>query len=458
MASLPLARRGGPPDTLGLPVAPGRLPWIGHLHLFYRDHVGFLRGIRCLGPLVWVNVAPHMWNLIVTDPQGHELLRARTMSVKHYVGLAPQVLGRSILALDGADHRRIRNAMNRPFTPQGLDVTGVCALMREVIEARVQGLLEKGAFTLLTETRQLALDVIFHILGVETDELVEWREHYEDLLLAVLPTRLEWPGLPAWRSRRARQWVMARLQARLDAARKDPNMGGLLADAVSGWDEADEPGSDEILLDSLLFLVLAGHETMASAMGWMGSYLAWHPELWERLVAEARAAGAPPGSPTELGRFPLSEAIFREVLRLHPPLPFVSRTVTEDIDALGTPVPAGVELGFPLVGWSRDPEVYADPDQFRPERWLERTGRLGPLDTIAFSSGSHFCLGYHMAWLEATQFASILALKLSERGLRLRLRGAFPSCAYMALTSPKRSATRMSIVEDSGAALVRQGT
>ncbi|MCB9745275.1 MAG: cytochrome P450 [Alphaproteobacteria bacterium] len=434
-------------DRLGLPIAPGRLPVIGHsLHLtFWME--SFLKTLREMDEeLVWVNSAPGSWVVEVKDPSHFDLLRSKAGSNAHYFQLAQVLLGHSLLTRDGKEHRTQRNAMNSPFTPKGLSALGTSAVMKETVLERIGELLQKPEFVGLVETRELALDIIFRILGIDRAELPAWREQYEEVLLSTFPIKWDLPGSPHRRASRGRAWVSERVRARVEELRQDTEAEGLLAEMVRGWDAQEERGEDEILVDNVLLLALAGHETTASTMAWMLCHLAQDPELFDRAMAEAKAGGEVPGSPKELGNFPLIEGIFRECLRLYPPVPAVSRLLTEPVEVGDKLIPAGVQLSFPIILWQRDPRRFEDPDAFKPERWVGMDRKPQPIDNIGFSFGPHFCLGYHVAWMEAVQFGVALMLGLAESGKRLELVKGFPKVETLGLLHPKKAMTRVRLV------------
>jgi cytochrome P450 len=169
-------------------------------------------------------------------------------------------------------------------------------------------------------------------------------------------------------------------------------------------------------------------------MAWMVAHLATDRGAWQRLREEAIAAPSPPRSPREVREFPYAEAVFREVLRLHPPVSRDARRTVEEVELAGNTIPAGVTVGIPIGILSRDPDLYPEPDVFRPERWLGKKGGLTPAEMVQFGGGAHFCLGYHLAWMEIVQFAVALARLLPKEGPRLE--GAFPAPRYLPLHHP----------------------
>jgi cytochrome P450 len=169
-------------------------------------------------------------------------------------------------------------------------------------------------------------------------------------------------------------------------------------------------------------------------MAWMASFLAERPDAWSRLRDEAHAVGELPRAPRDLKRHRFAEAVFRETLRLYPPAAHDARVATSDLELAGHRVRAGTMLSIPVIHLSRHPDLYADPDAFRPERWLDRDEGITPIELVQFGGGQHFCLGYHLAWMEAVQFATALALHLPARGPRLD--GPPPRPRYLPLLHP----------------------
>jgi len=173
-------------------------------------------------------------------------------------------------------------------------------------------------------------------------------------------------------------------------------------------------------------------------MAWIVITLARQPDLWDALVAEADTAAEVPTSPAELRDYTLAEGLFREAVRLYPPVPVLARKSTEWITLHGHRVPPGTSIGVSIAGLCQDPELYADPLRFDPTRWRGRA--LTTLETAPFGGGPHFCLGYHLAWMEVVQFTVMLAREMARGGLRPKLcPGKEPRPIYFPITHPTRS-------------------
>jgi cytochrome P450 len=424
----------------GFPLFPGAFPLIGHLPAIASDYLGLVRrGERDIGPFFWLKAGFDVENLVCVDPAVFSIFRNKVTTSTYLQELLPDLFGISLIAQDGAVHQHMRSAMNAPFLPRGLTAAEVGPLLAGLIERRVRPWREKKEVTVLAETRELVLAVMFRLLGVPETNLSAWRERYEDFMLLAINLPLELPGLPKYRGRRAREWLDQQLLEFIRVARARPasevdSAGGILPAIVAGRDDGGAFLSDAELVDNLRLLVLAGHETSASTMAWMVIMMAQRPEVWDALSAEAVAAGGIPQSPKELRSFPYAEAVFRETLRLYPPVANDTRRALVDFDLAGQTVRAGENISVSIMHLSRHPSTYDRPDEFVPQRWLGRTEAVSALELVQFGGGPHFCLGYHLAWMEIVQFA--VGLALAMRGLRPRIVGPAPQIRYLPLLHP----------------------
>ena len=167
--------------------------------------------------------------------------------------------------------------------------------------------------------------------------------------------------------------------------------------------------------DEAVTLVVAGHETVASAMEWAAHLLATHPDVQDRVAAEAAAVLAGPGTPTlaDLARLPLARAVLDETLRLYPPAWVVTRRATEDDELAGHRLPAGTLVIVSPWVRHRDPAVWDDPARFDPDRFLDADPGAGRPTAayLPFGIGPRLCIGRDFALLEATLLLARLTLR-----------------------------------------------
>ena len=164
--------------------------------------------------------------------------------------------------------------------------------------------------------------------------------------------------------------------------------------------------SDAEIRDELLTLLVAGHETTATALAWAMERLARHPEKLERLRAEVPA-----------GEDAYLTATIQETLRLRPVIVLVIRKLTEPVEIGGYELPAGASVTPCIHLVHRNPEIYPEPDRFLPERFLDNPP--GTYTWIPFGGGVRRCLGASFAQFE-------MAVVLRELVGRREVRPARP--------------------------------
>jgi cytochrome P450 len=191
---------------------------------------------------------------------------------------------------------------------------------------------------------------------------------------------------------------IARRRAAPDLAQRDDILSLLL----QARHEDGSPMSDEELRDELMTLLVAGHETTASSLAWAVERLVRHPEMLERLRAEA--AG---------GEDEYVDAVIKETLRLRPILALVVRKLTEPMEIGGWELPAGVTVAPCIYLVQRRPDVYPEPLRFRPERFLEQPA--GTYGWFPFGGGVRRCVGASFALFEMRVVLQTLVSRFALR-------------------------------------------
>jgi cytochrome P450 family 135 len=153
--------------------------------------------------------------------------------------------------------------------------------------------------------------------------------------------------------------------------------------------------SDAELRDELVTLLVAGHETTATALAWAVERLVHHPDKLERLTEEVRG-----------GESAYLEAVVTETLRLRPVISAVARKLTEPVKIGGWRLPAGVIVTPSIYLVHRRPDVYPDPERFLPERFIDNPP--GTYTWIPFGGGVRRCLGGAFAQFEMSAVLSEL--------------------------------------------------
>jgi len=222
-------------------------------------------------------------------------------------------------------------------------------------------------------------------------------------MLALMPLPA-WVPTPGGRDfNHARHLLIDAVTRIIDERRRNPSAAGdllgLLMDAV---DPEGQPFTAKELRDHSLTLLLAGHETTANVLAWTWYLLGRHPEVRFKVEAElAQELGAELPTAQSLPNLTYLNAVIRESLRLYPPVWSVARQAIQPFQLGGHSYPAGaLVIALPWVV-QRDPALYVEADQFRPERWLD--GSAGTLPEFAyfpFGGGPRLCIGKPFALTE----------------------------------------------------------
>jgi cytochrome P450 len=203
------------------------------------------------------------------------------------------------------------------------------------------------------------------------------------------------------------KWLVARRNA-VDAAifeqiarrRRDPRLSerqDVLALLMNARDEDGEGMTDVELRDELMTALAAGHETTATGLAWAFERLLSNPHTYARLRDEVRACGQAP-EPEKLAALPYLDAVVKEALRLRPVIPVVGRVLQKDVRIGGYDLPKGTGVGACIYLAHRNPDVYPDPDAFKPERFLGVTP--DPVSWLPFGGGIRRCIGAAFALYE----------------------------------------------------------
>lgn len=353
--------------------------------------------------------------------------------------LKPFVGEHSVLLLDGEEHMRQRRLLLPPFHGERMQAYG--ATMIDLTNESIDGWPESAPFSIHPRFQAITLRVIVRtIFGV--DEGPRFERFCEDL--ALLTDLASWPwllipalqkDLGAWspwgRVMRVGARVEAALLAEIHERRRTGTKGrvDILSMLVDARDEQGNPMTDEELRDELLTLLLAGHETTATALAWAMRWIADRRDVKARLDAELADALEGGGlTPERIAKLDYLDAVVREALRLTPVIPFVGRVlqrptkIGEHLLREGTAVVCSIYLA------QRREASYPNATRFEPERFLER--KHTPYEFFPFGGGIRRCIGMAFALYEMKM---VLATLLSRTEVRLAP-GPAPTVVRRAIT------------------------
>jgi cytochrome P450 len=331
--------------------------------------------------------------------------------------LEPLVGKNSVILLDEAAHMEQRKLLLPAF--HGEKMARLSGLMAEVAERELESWPVGEEIELQPQMQRLTLDIILRaVFGLDPGRRLDaLRSRLAEMLafgdrpISLVPIdpdgrvakllSLTPPVAAFWRLQGEIDELTFELidERRGEAGDRDDVLTMLL----EARHEDDSPMSDQELRDELLTMLVAGHETTATSLGWAFERLVRAPEVLGRLVAELDSNGDA-----------YLTATIQETLRHRPVLPNVEpRLVKQPFTVGGWTYPPGVCLVPNAYLIHHDPEIYPDPHEFRPERFLEQSP--GTYTWIPFGGGRRRCIGASFAMLE---MQIVLRTVLANRELR----------------------------------------
>ncbi|MGH3755431.1 MAG: cytochrome P450 [Pseudonocardiaceae bacterium] len=308
-----------------------------------------------------------------------------------------EILGsRSVLVVDGEEHRRSRSMMLPAF--HGDSVRKQVAHMADITAEDVACWPVGEQFPLLPRTQAITLEIILRtVIGVhDKGRLAALREALPPMVEIGSPLELMPPprllrNVGLWRRRRQNKArAQALLLAEIARCRHDPNLAqrtDALAMMVRTSDADGQPMTDRELVDQVVTLLLAGHETTAGALAWAFERLTRHPALLER-TAQAAADG----------NDAWLDAVCKETLRSRPVIWQIGRKLTEPVELAGYQLPAGTMVAPAINLVHCDGRYYPQPQEFRPQRFLGKRADMSVW--LPFGGGIRRCLGATFAQVE----------------------------------------------------------
>ncbi len=358
----------------------------------WRGELGATFSARLLGPgdVVFLSDPESIKRLFTSD-------RINTIAPGRNIVLRPLLGAQSLLLQQDEEHMRRRKLMLPPF--HGERMRAYEHTIAEVTRAEIARWPQGEAFRIHSSMQAITLEVIMRAVFGISD--ANRREAMRDGLLAVLaeaaspaaigltvPVLKE---LPHYRRFASRVAVTDELLAEEIAERRaDPRLeerDDILSMLVSAEFDDGTKMSDRELRDQLMTLLLAGHETTATALAWTFDLLLHTPPTLDRLVAELD------GDSTKY-----LEAVIDESLRVRPVVPMTGRLLREPATLGGYDLDANTVVFAAIYMVHTNPEVFADPFAFRPERFLEDAPET--YSWIPFGGGTRRCIGAAFAELE----------------------------------------------------------
>ncbi|MEU8328814.1 cytochrome P450 [Micromonospora sp. NPDC048839] len=435
-----------------VPVGPTGPAMLRTLWQLGRDRLGLMRTAASYGDAV--RLGPSFKTLYFFNHPDHakHVLADNSQNFHKGVGLAQarRALGDGLLTSEGELWRKQRRVIQPAFQAKRIAAqAGVVVEEAGRLVDRLREHRDGAPVDIVREMTGLTLGVLgrtlldsdlggHHSLG-HNFEVMQDQAMFEMVTMGSVPT---WLPLPhQLRFRRARRELQRIVDALVAERRARGEVGddALTRLIVSTREETDPQVGRLRMRDELVTLLLAGHETTASTLGWTFHLLDQHPQIRERVHAEAvEVLGDRLPVYEDLARLRFIAQVVNEAMRLYPPVWMLSRIAQAPDEIGGYHVPAGADVLICPYTLHRHPDFWDDPERFDPDRFdPSRSGGRPRYAYVPFGAGPRFCVGNNLGLMEATFVIAMVIRELRltadpahrvtpEPMLSLRIRGGLP--------------------------------
>ena len=404
-----------------LPPGPRGLPYIGSMLSFRQDPLGFFQQLqRTYGNMATVYIGKnpavllfrpeHVRYVLVEHPRD---FTNRGVLQRDSNGNNGGFASEGLLTIDGEKHRQQRHAVQPAFHKKRIE--GYAGIMEQYTQELLKTWHPGDRVDMSRAMQELTLRVVskclFSIdlssqLGPLSDAFDGVIGSSTSMVEDLLNIRIDNP-ITGYGRRMAAMRQLDMLIYTLIAQRRDDNRNyddvlSMLMSAESG----EEPGTTltgKQIHDHILTFLAAGHETTAITLVWTFYLLSQYPQVRARLQDEIRNILAE-GELTldELAKIPYLDWVLNESMRLYPPAWLQMRFVAKETELDGVRLPVGTLIILSQWVIHRLPEIWADPEVFRPERWDPENKQQLPAGAyFPFGGGPRTCIGMPLAQLEA---------------------------------------------------------
>jgi cytochrome P450 len=291
---------------------------------------------------------------------------------------------RSILAMEGDEHARLRRLVAPAFTPAAAE--RLRPFMRSVIGDLIDRIAPAGHCDLVAEVCEpYPIPIICELLGAPKEDLQRFSGWATDIFRIFNQNLAE--DLPA--IQRAGAELEAYVRALVERRRDDPG-DDLLSALISVEEAGDRLSTDELVMLAEAVL-MAGTDTTRNQLACCIALFGAHPDQWHRFVEEPQ----------------LAPRVVDETMRYLGAVQGTSRLASQDIEYRGVCFPAGTLVALSLAGANRDPRVFTEPERFD-------ITRESAVPHMTFGSGIHYCLGAHLARAELQEALTLIARRLPD--------------------------------------------
>ncbi len=399
-----------------LPGEPG-LPLIGHsLAFLYSPVQTALKYYEKHGPLFWINILGQT-GVVLVGPEANQLvLRNQDDSFSNNQGwdfFIGKFFQRGIMLLDFEEHRFHRGIMQAAFKKPML--MQYLLHMNPAIATGISKWRPATHFLVLKRIKQLTLDIATEVfmgekLGPEANKIN--RAFVDCVRAGTALIRYPVPGGRWKKGLEGRKVLEQFFRARIQDKRENPG-DDLFSRLCQAEDERGHRFSDQDVVNHMIFLLMAAHDTSTITLCSIFYYLAKHPEWQEKVRAEAKALNKRFIEHEDLARLETMDLVMKEAMRLVAPVHGIPRRTVKDVQFKGHTIPSGTFVMISPMVTHQLPDYWTSPNKFDPERFNSKRAehKVHSYQFIPFGGGAHMCIGLHFAEMQVKAILHQIVLK-----------------------------------------------
>lgn len=326
--------------------------------------------------------------------------------------LKPIVGEQSLILLSGERHKRERQLLMPPFHGERMRNYGqlICDIAQDVASKWSVDRPFVARRAMEEVTMRVILQAVFGLNdGPRLQALRSLLASFLDMTNSPLRASIlflkwmqqDWGSWSPWgRMKQQQRKIDDLIYAEIEERRLQPdaNRTDILSLMMAARDENGQPMTDEELRDEFMTLLFTGHETTATALAWAFYWIHHLPSVRQKLLQELDSLGENP-DPMDIFRLPYLSAVCQETLRIYPVgMLTLAREVLSPVELMGHQLEPGTVVVGSIYLTHRREDLYPEPLQFKPERFLER--QFSPYEYLPFGGGSRRCIGLALAQLE----------------------------------------------------------
>ncbi len=400
--------------TYHYPSGPKPHPIFGNIPEFRKDQLGFMTNLeRTYGD------AATMYFLrtpavLFTRPEAIRYVlieNARNFINRPVFESLRLLLGDGLLSIDGEFHRQQRRMVQPAFHKQRVEGyrDTMVACTERMLEEWTPGSERDMAHEMMRVTMHIVAKALFNVDLASQSEAIgqaffDASEYTRRSRAPFKLFRLNLPFTKYGKYVRARTYLNNTMAAFIAEHRaRGEDTGDVISMLLKAQDEDGSAMPDQQVRDETLTLLAAGHATTANTLSWTFYLLSEHPTIRAKLLDELqRVLGGRPPMVDDLAQLPYLDMVVKEAMRLYPPAWMQPRYTVDDFEYGGYRIKRGTIILMSQWVTHRLPDLWPDPDQFKPERFDPEAGqKYHPQAYFPFGAGSRICIGMPFANLEA---------------------------------------------------------